>query len=82
MSIIITILVSFVLTLLLGRIVIPVEIRRSFDISIKDELEIFVDGDNIILKKHSPCCIFCGSQEGVTQFKGKNICKNCKSELK
>mgnify|MGYP000251265317 CR=1 FL=1 len=43
----------------LGRIVIPVELRRTMDLSIKDTLEIFVDGDQIVLKKYHPACIFC-----------------------
>ena len=43
----------------LGRIVIPIELRRTLDIDIKDALEIYVDGDQIILKKYEPACIFC-----------------------
>ncbi|KAJ51794.1 transcriptional pleiotropic regulator of transition state genes [Clostridium tetanomorphum] len=66
----------------LGRIVIPIELRRTLDIEIKDSLEIFVDGEHIILKKYNPSCIFCGNAKDVVNYKGKNICKQCLEELK
>ena len=44
----------------LGRVVIPIELRRSLDIDVKDALEIFVDGEQIVLKKYAPASIFCG----------------------
>ncbi|KGK87001.1 transcriptional pleiotropic regulator of transition state genes [Clostridium pascui] len=66
----------------LGRIVIPIELRRTLDIEIKDSLEIFVDGEQIILKKYSPSCIFCGNAKDVINYKGKNICQACLEELK
>ncbi len=66
----------------LGRIVIPIELRRTLDIAEKDALEIYVDGEQIILKKYEPACIFCGDARDVVNYKGKNICKNCLNELK
>ena len=66
----------------LGRIVLPIELRRSLDIEIKDSVEIYVEGDCIILKKFSSSCIFCGSESGLSQFRGKTICASCKKELK
>ncbi len=65
----------------LGRVVLPVELRRNLNIDIKDPLEIFVDGDSIILKPYRPCCIFCGEGDEVVSYMGKNICKKCISEL-
>ncbi|MBQ4100071.1 MAG: AbrB/MazE/SpoVT family DNA-binding domain-containing protein [Oscillospiraceae bacterium] len=65
----------------LGRIVLPIELRRTLDIDQKDSLEIYVDGDQIILKKYEPCCIFCGDAGDVENFKGRNVCKKCKTEL-
>ncbi|MGK0465951.1 MAG: transcriptional pleiotropic regulator of transition state genes [Clostridium sp.] len=65
----------------LGRIVIPIELRRTLDIDIKDALEIYVDGDQIILKKYEPACIFCQNARDVVNYKGKNICKDCLAEL-
>ena len=61
----------------LGRIVIPIELRRTLDIAEKDALEIYVDGEQIILKKYEPACIFCGDARDVINYKGKNICKKC-----
>lgn len=66
----------------LGRVVIPIELRRTLDIAEKDALEIYVDGEHIILKKYEPACIFCGQAKDVSQYKGKNICSGCMDELK
>ena len=66
----------------LGRIVLPMELRRTLDIQKEDPIEIYVDGANIILKKYEPACIFCGSAEDVTNIHGKNICRECLNELK
>ena len=66
----------------LGRIVLPVELRKSLDIQIKDPIEIFVDNENIILKKYCPACIFCGEADNVIYFCGKRVCKNCLEKLK
>ena len=65
----------------LGRIVLPIELRRTLNIEIKDPIEIFVDNSSIILQKYEPCCIFCGSAKTVKQIKGKNVCENCIKEL-
>ncbi|MDR1953192.1 MAG: AbrB/MazE/SpoVT family DNA-binding domain-containing protein [Clostridiales Family XIII bacterium] len=65
----------------LGRIVLPKELRTTFDIKREDPLEIFVDDDSIILKKYEPACIFCGDATGVTQIHGKNVCKSCIAEM-
>lgn len=65
----------------LGRIVLPIELRRSMELGEKDAVEIFTDGDGIVLKKYQPHCIFCGNDKAVVNFKGKNICRNCLREL-
>ncbi|MDK2919345.1 MAG: AbrB family transcriptional regulator, transcriptional pleiotropic regulator of transition state [Candidatus Petromonas sp.] len=65
----------------LGRVVIPIELRRTLNIGEKDALEIFVDGSHIILKKYEPACIFCGQAKDNVNFKGKNICPNCLEEI-
>ncbi len=57
----------------LGRIVLPIELRRHFDINEKDALEIFVDGDFIILKKYVPADIFTGNMEDLIEYKGKKV---------
>ncbi|HBM79425.1 MAG: AbrB/MazE/SpoVT family DNA-binding domain-containing protein [Clostridiales bacterium] len=66
----------------LGRVVIPIELRRTLDIAEKDALEIYVDGEQIILKKYEPACIFCGQARDVLQYKGKNICRKCLEDIK
>ena len=66
----------------LGRIVLPIELRRTLDIVEKDAIEIYVDGASIILKKYEPTFIFCGDAKNVINYKGKNICAACMKELK
>ena len=65
----------------LGRIVLPIELRRTLDICEKDALEIYTDSDMIILKKYQPACIFCGDARDVATYKGKLVCKSCLNEL-
>lgn len=65
----------------LGRIVIPMELRRVFGITPDDDVEIFVEDDNIILHKVEPRCVFCGSEDDLAEFKGKQICGPCHQEL-
>lgn len=65
-----------------GRFVLPAELREVFGIKESGgALELFVDNDTIILKKYEPACIFCGSNDGVQTFKGRNVCKHCAAEL-
>lgn len=66
----------------LGRVVLPIELRRTLDVSEGDPLEIYVDGETVMLKKYEPACIFCGNAKDVTVYKGKNICPDCRRELK
>ena len=66
----------------LGRIVLPIEMRRTVDIEEKDALEIYVEGSSVILKKYKPSCIFCDTTKDIVVFKGKNICPKCLKELK
>ena len=65
----------------LGRIVLPIELRRTLGSDVKDALEIFVDGNQIVLNKYEPACIFCNSANDIVNFKGKNICRQCLKEL-
>ena len=61
----------------LGRIVLPIELRRTLDIAERDELEIYLDDDKVILKKYEPSCIFCGSSCGLVSYHGRNVCVEC-----
>lgn len=65
----------------LGRVVLPIELRRTLNIDIKDALEIFVDKDQIILKKYEPCCVFCGEYKETTMVKNKLLCQSCINEI-
>lgn len=64
----------------LGRIVIPMELRRTLGIKEGDGMEIYVDGEKIMLRKYEPACIFCGNADGVFHFKGKLVCTTCIKE--
>ena len=66
----------------LGRIVLPIELRRTLDVNERDPLEIFVEDNTIVLKKYEPACIFCNNAKDVINYKGRNICLNCINELK
>ena len=65
----------------LGRIVLPIELRRTLDIAERDSLEIFVSEDTIILKKFQPTCVFCDSSKNIINYKGKNVCSACIASL-
>ena len=61
----------------LGRIVLPIELRRTLGIEEKDRIEIFVDGDSVILRKYQPGCVLCGNANDLILYKGKTICQDC-----
>jgi transcriptional pleiotropic regulator of transition state genes len=65
----------------LGRIVLPIELRRTMGIAERDPLEIYVDGNTIVLRQFQDSCVFCNSSNDVTVFKGKNVCNDCLKEL-
>lgn len=61
-----------------GRIVLPKELRRLFALKDnEDSLEIFVEGDQIILKKFAPACVFCGGADDVHDYMEQKVCRNC-----
>lgn len=66
----------------LGRIVLPKELRTVLNLKEKDALELYGDGEQIILKKYEPACVFCGDAREVVNYRGKNICKKCLEEMK
>ena len=65
----------------LGRIVLPIEMRHTMHIEPRDSMEIFVDGNSIILRKYEQECIFCGSTKKVSVFRDRCVCENCRKEL-
>ena len=70
----------------LGRLVLPIDLRKALGVQSGDSVEIFLDGDNkrVILQKYNlpiPTCIFCGSRKDVISFKNQNVCKTCMDEI-
>lgn len=61
----------------LGRVVLPVELRRTLNISQDDDIEIYVSEGKIHLRKFAPYCIFCGEKENIINYENKNICQDC-----
>ena len=66
----------------LGRIVLPIELRRTYELKIGDTVEIYTEDDKIILKKFQRTCIFCGSSEQVVEYKDRSICADCLNDIK
>ncbi len=65
----------------LGRIVLPIELRRVLELEKDSALEIFIEGNQVILKKYEPSCIFCGEAKDVESYKGRNICAKCRKAI-
>lgn len=65
----------------MGRVVIPKEIRRVLHIENNDPLEVFTEGDAIVLKKYEPCCVFCSNADDVSEFRGRLVCRGCIAEM-
>lgn len=66
----------------MGRVVIPKEIRKFLDMTEgEDAIEIYMQDDCIVLKKHKPTCIFCNAQEDCIEFENQTVCKNCIEKL-
>ena len=65
----------------LGRIVIPVRIRRNMELESDTCLELFTEEDRIVMRKYQDTCVFCGKDEDLTEYKDKHICKDCLNAL-
>ena len=66
----------------LGRVVIPIEMRRKLNIENRDEVEICSEDDSIIIRKAGKCCVFCGCTENLLSFKDRSVCSECLAQLK
>jgi transcriptional pleiotropic regulator of transition state genes len=66
----------------LGRMVIPIELRKTLNIDKKDPMEIFIDGEQIILKKYKPGCEICGTMDNLVEHEGHHVCDSCIDDLK
>ena len=65
----------------LGRVVIPIELRKTMELTENDAVEIFTEGNSIIFKKYVVSCVFCGNSKEVVKYKDKCVCKKCISNL-
>lgn len=67
----------------LGRIVLPKELRRTLEINTNDPLEIFVNEEQIILRKYAPGCIICGSMDNLKPVMSQNklVCASCREAI-
>ncbi|MBE6735044.1 MAG: AbrB/MazE/SpoVT family DNA-binding domain-containing protein [Ruminococcaceae bacterium] len=65
----------------LGRIVIPVKIRRMLDFDKGSCLEVFTEEQNLVIRKYASSCAFCQSEDNLFELKGKFICKSCLEEI-
>ena len=65
----------------LGRIVLPIDQRKSIDVSPRDYVSLKLENGNIVISKHNKTCIFCGSEDELGDFKGQPICATCRKEL-
>ncbi len=66
----------------LGRIVLPIELRNIYELPEGAPMEVFTEGERIILRKYQPGCIFCDSVTDVSYIKGKPVCQKCRDEVK
>lgn len=66
----------------LGRVVLPIELRRTMNLEVRDPVEIFMDGESIVLKKYEAACVFCGGSRQLTLFRGKQVCAECLRQLR
>ena len=65
----------------LGRMVIPIELRKTMNIDKKDPMEIYVDEEKIILKKYEPACIFCSNADNTFEYEGKIVRRDCVDKM-
>ena len=61
----------------LGRVVLPIELRRTLDVAERDELEIYLEDDKIVLRKYEPTCVFCSATKGLITYHGRTVCREC-----
>lgn len=65
----------------LGRVLIPKNLRQKLDLAVDDPIEVFTEGDALVLKKYRKKCAFCGSEDDIISYKEKYICRSCIAEL-
>lgn len=66
----------------LGRIVLPKSLRKRYQMNEGDPIEILVQGDQILLERYRPKCVFCSSMDEVVEFKDRHVCGSCLQQMK
>ena len=66
----------------LGRVVLPSELRRTLNLEVRDPVEIFIEGDAIVLRKYNAACLFCGATRDLLSYRGKSVCRSCLRQLR
>ena len=64
----------------LGRVVLPIELRRTMNLEVRDPVEIFMEGDAIVLKKYEASCLFCGVYDEVRMYDGTATADRVKAD--
>lgn len=65
----------------LGRLCLPVEIRRILGLKLNSPMEFYMDGENVVIRKYAPSCVFCKSEENTVKFGDKLICPECLNSI-
>ena len=65
----------------LGRVVLPADLRHSLGIREGDVLDVTVEDGHLVLSRHEPLCVFCGSRDGLKEHAGRHVCSRCVSAL-
>jgi len=64
-----------------GRVLLPLEIRKALELQPKDWMVVTLKADEITMKKYEDSCILCGGQENLIKFRTRYVCKHCKNDL-
>ena len=65
----------------LGRVVLPIELRRELDIAERDLVEVRLEGEEILIRKSTAKCVFCGRESELLTFRGRYVCRPCRMQL-
>lgn len=65
----------------LGRVVLPIELRRTLGIVEGDDIEMYLANGTIALRKIETTCAFCDGEAELISYRGKNICKDCLAKI-
>jgi transcriptional pleiotropic regulator of transition state genes len=65
----------------LGRVVLPADLRHALDIREGDTLDVAIEEGHLVLSKHDPACVFCGTRAELVEHAGRHACATCVSQL-